>query len=251
MKRIISVLAVGLFLVACQTQQTQAPEEPRKIADKEVMDTVRSFADAFAKGDRPAVDKLLDEQFLTTDSNGTIEGKARTLSYVGAFADASRSKFEFSDWSIRQFGEVVIAKYKQVTHYERADGKIKDYLGCGTAVLADRDGKLVLLSSHFTELPPERKTVEVSKEVLESYTGKYKSPVSGNLYEVKQANGKLVVGSTKKPDVTFEYSAMSETEFFYPGAKATIEFVKGDDGKVSHYVFRAPDEEPYQIERVE
>ena len=78
------------------------------------------------------------------------------------------------------------------------------------------------------ELPKEREFVDIDKQILESYQGKYQLP--GQVLEVSFQGDKLTVGPEGQPKQTL--LAESDTVFFVAGFAPKVTFVKNEDGKV-------------------
>ncbi|GJM26895.1 MAG: penicillin-binding protein [Phycisphaerae bacterium] len=78
-------------------------------------------------------------------------------------------------------------------------------------------------------------TVKVDEKTLNSYVGYYElSP--GFIMDVQTKNGMLTVEPTGQQ--VFTLYAKSKTEFFLTEVEAAGEFVIGDDGKVSHLIWK-------------
>ena len=87
----------------------------------------------------------------------------------------------------------------------------------------------------------ERKAVEVSPEILESYVGVYEI-AEGDERVVRREGGRLFTQRTDRPKM--EALLESATKFFYKNSFTHGEFVKDDTGRVTHMVVHTQFAEP-------
>jgi CubicO group peptidase (beta-lactamase class C family) len=78
-------------------------------------------------------------------------------------------------------------------------------------------------------LPPARAFAHVSSAVLKTYAGTYM--INGDTKTDFSVDGNKLI--MKKGDATWELSAQSDTRFFLTSPEINIQFVQGDDGKMS------------------
>ena len=80
-----------------------------------------------------------------------------------------------------------------------------------------------------------KKSHEVSDEVLDSYVGDYDFGAIGKMVVTRKGNH-LAAKLGAQP--ALDIFPKSETEFFYGGINAQLEFGKDDDGKVRKVILR-------------
>ncbi|MEO5959329.1 MAG: DUF3471 domain-containing protein [Opitutaceae bacterium] len=86
-------------------------------------------------------------------------------------------------------------------------------------------------------LPPERKTVHVSPEILRRYVGSYVMDAQpGVVNRITLETDQLMTQMAGQPKVAL--FAESETKFFLKVVEAEVEFVMNAEGEVTHLVAR-------------
>lgn len=250
MKRFSIVVAFAVLTPACQKATPPPAPEPRKIGQAEVEAAVVALEKAYLTGDTAAVEKFFDAELLFTRETGQIEPRDALVKMVGVRpADAPQPETTYRDWQMRQIGNVVIAKYNYQSNLAGKDGQERSFSAAATWVLEDRDGALVLLSGHVTEVPV-REAVAVAQSVLDSYTGQYEDTTAGTTWMLTAENGKLMFGPAKVPDLKYEIRAASEDEFFFRGSRDTLEFLKDESGTVTGWRYHISDNPPVEAKKL-
>ncbi|HJQ70934.1 MAG TPA: serine hydrolase [Blastocatellia bacterium] len=84
-------------------------------------------------------------------------------------------------------------------------------------------------------MPAEKKAIKIDPTIFDAYVGEYQFSPTFTV-TVSREGEKFMAQATRQPKL--ELFAESETKFFLTAIDAEMEFVKGEDGKVSHMIFR-------------
>ena len=107
------------------------------------------------------------------------------------------------------------------------------------------DGKVQYLIQHHPgeidqkiarkdEVEP-RKVIDVSSDVLDSYTGVYEVTFNNTILTVTVENGRLMMSLPGEKGIDkFQLFPESQTRFFFKEADVQISFISDQDGKISH-----------------
>ena len=105
----------------------------------------------------------------------------------------------------------------------------------GTLGSISRDGQRIVFA---LPLPPDRKEVTVAPEILTKYVGTYVCCVGWGYddWVVTLEGSQLMIRPVGSYELQqkFPLFAESETYFFLKGTNGDIEFVKDDNGNVTH-----------------
>ena len=99
-----------------------------------------------------------------------------------------------------------------------------------------KDLTAMLFGEHY-ELPVSKKVVEVSPEILESYSGTYEIAAENTL-EVSYSDSKLFISPPGQPPI--EIFPESEAKFFVKAFNADMSFIKDNDNNVLELILHMP-----------
>ena len=90
---------------------------------------------------------------------------------------------------------------------------------------------LFVLLQTSCQLPPERISIHVSPETLQKYVGTYDPGFGGRCF-VTLDGDQLLTQLTGQPK--FQLFAETETKFFLKEVDAEVEFIKDNQGRITH-----------------
>lgn len=234
----LAFVVVVIALCASASVQNQAPADAaRAEAIQGLQQMWKEIEDGWRKRDRAAFERAYADEFrwihpLTlgiVDKAGQIE-QMLTASASGAQPPA-RPQFE----NITLFGDFAVLRREEPQLY-------------ATQLFVKRQGRWQTLQLQGTSRPQPRKTVTVSRSVLESYAGRYEQ-APGQFATVTATDNGLRISFPIK----FEWSvqALSDEHFFVPNSLNQILFHKDDNGRVKYYTAWLANGEMFKGTRVE
>jgi hypothetical protein len=228
----VSRRIISWALLATSTPFVSAAAEPSP-ADV-VVASVRDRLRALSQGDKAAWSRLTAEDALLINDVGGLKGKAAVeASFPPARQDVLT---DMQDVAVRDCGGVAVVTYvvREVETYPTGslDSKVRR-----TEVWVLREGRWQALSVQSTIVPTMRwNAVTVDGKLLDEYVGQYEL-YPGKVDTVTREGGRLfsrLTGDAEKD----ELFAVNDTTFFSRGDSAFGIFVRGPDGRVTHYVYR-------------
>jgi hypothetical protein len=108
---------------------------------------------------------------------------------------------------------------------------VKDDKGKVTSLTLHQGGKDMPAPRIADTVPPPKKEIKVSQEILAKYVGTYELQPGFDLVITLEGD-QLVTQATGQPKIPI--FAESETKFFPKVMDATIEFIKNEKGDVTH-----------------
>jgi len=128
----------------------------------------------------------------------------------------------------RQIAIKVIALYKTIASARVDSGSFIDFLHFGKT-----EGGWKIVNALWLPNVKERNPVRVDPEILKEYEGEYELTPEFAV-SVTLKDGRLYVQGTGQPP--FELFAESDTVFFLKDVPATLNFVRGEQGRVTHVI---------------
>jgi ketosteroid isomerase-like protein len=207
-----------------------------------VHDEVRS---AIAKHDQAALERLYADEFLFVHTTGGMDTRAehiaRSLTADTANAPDGPAEPTPVETHTSVYGDVAVATMQVKTNQNR--------LLWWTYVYVRRDGRWQIARQHGTAVPPPTVAATVDPSVYAQYVGKYKYDETGLIVTVSMQDGALHSQLAGRPPVTLV--PQSETTYQAQPGNAAFTFVRGADGKVTHFVVRRPTGEQARATKIE
>jgi ketosteroid isomerase-like protein len=86
----------------------------------ELRESIRHFSEAWAAGDRPALETLTSESYTHTDFGGEFYDRASWLDYVGR-RKGQPTRIDFEDLQVRSLGDLAIVNGVNAIHWRGDD----------------------------------------------------------------------------------------------------------------------------------
>src|SRR5438876_10210426 len=116
MKRTFVVALLGLLA------SSRAWAQATSATDQEIIKLEQAATDAQFKKDRPALERLLADDYLYTHSNGSVLNKAQEIA-ESMSSDVQWTDSKFADLKVRIFGDVAV-----LTGEQTIQGTVKGYV---------------------------------------------------------------------------------------------------------------------------
>jgi len=237
-------LILGLaFLASTALLQGQANEklvsaQSQSRIENEVGEAIRQRLDAVRRGDVKGYVSDFAEDCIVTSDDGLLI-KPEHIAKEWAHNLQSGITFKGSqplDLQVHVYGETVVASFRVDLDSDWAGQKVFEASRI-TDVFTLRGGRWLLVAHHETPIPNARRVgVKVDPNVFDSYAGDYQ--ITPNyIVKVKREGDKLMDLWPDDSEYT-EDMAVSESTFFARGEAGEITYVRGENGKVTHFVLR-------------
>lgn len=222
---ILIVLVVFLSLFVFGREDIAAE---KAAIEKVAMDYIEGWYEGNAERMERAVHPELVRRAMIPDAEGKEYFQNLTKSDIIRAAEAGGgSKLPVAE---RRIDIKVLDVHKTIATVRVDSGSFIDFLHLGKT---GGDWKIV----NVLWLPhvKERKAVRVDPEILSEYAGEYELTPEFAV-SVTAKDGRLFIQGTGQPP--FELFAETDTVFFLKDVPAILNFVKDEQGKVSHIVLK-------------
>jgi ketosteroid isomerase-like protein len=109
LKRTLIIAAIIIAFAGMATAQSQDKKsEGAGKAEQEVAALNRAWADAIARGDMAALDRLFASDMTVTSGNGTVRNKAQEMDDLRPSADIKTYFFNTDDVRVRVYGDAAV-----------------------------------------------------------------------------------------------------------------------------------------------
>jgi hypothetical protein len=216
---ILIIVFFGLFMFG-----EESTEEEKAAVERVAMDYIKGWYEGNAERMEQALHPELVKRAMIQDAEGKEYFRNLSKSdMVKATEGGGGNKIPFEE---RQISITVLDVYKTIATVRVESGSFIDFLHLGKT---EGDWKIV----NVLWLPNvrERKTVQVDPKILEDYAGEYELTPEF-IVTISTKGGRLFAQGTGQPP--FELFAESDSKFFLKDVPATLNFVKDEQGKVTH-----------------
>ncbi len=220
----VLILAVGLSTLAA------APGPEAEIAQR-----IRARLDAYRQGDARQWATFVDDDCVCA-----AETKADILKAIANRPPGVKNWYgDIFDLKVHLHEDVAVVRYR-TSEYTEVNGQLNTLEEWRTETHLRRDGRWILIAAAENPIPPEPKSIDLPREVLARYVGKYEY-TPGSVDVVTLENGRLFVQPTSDPKV--ELFPENATTFFAKGEAWRIVFRTDPQGVVTSLVFRQQGQE--------
>jgi len=144
---LVAVLAASFIACAAQAQTSRSP------AEQEAVQMLRDWVTAENEHDAAALDRILDDQFISTYAAGKPRGKAAFIASLTKGKADPRQTQSIEDETIVVDGDTAILVGTNIFHrtdHAEPDGLALRY----TITCVRRHGRWVALAEHIVKMPP-------------------------------------------------------------------------------------------------
>lgn len=208
-------------------------------AEEQVVNAIRGRLDATRRHDLAAW-----STFVADDMMGPLEGavpskKAWLAQHQSWPREVNYSYGPLQDIKVRINGDTAVTTY-HANQLTEIGGQTTSVHKWQVETHVRRDGHWLLFAVADALIPPEPKTARIDPSLLDAYVGEYAwAPTL--ISKIERQGGRLLerFGSSEPGELLPE----SDTTFFVPGDTAggdstRVIFVKDDNGRVTHYLYR-------------
>lgn len=153
MKRvfIIALLTVAASSIGlCQSRSGKAKES--RGAEQELAQLEKEYLDARMRNDRAVVERILADDFVSTDSGGQVGDKAYVLAHVNVTPGGMEFKaLEIDDVKVRVYGDTAVMTGRRTVKTSADSGQLRF-----THVFVKRQRGWQLVAAHATNLPQQQ-----------------------------------------------------------------------------------------------
>ena len=240
-----NLLALAILLLA-QSALVFGSDTSTTTPAGKVVAAVKERIRARSLGDKDSWSRLTADDALIVDGSGTLLSKAAS---AAAFTPAGQDVFsDLKDIEAREFGTAVLVTYKAREVETYTSGPIESTIR-RTELWVLRDDRWQALSVQSTVVPTMHwNAVTVNPKVLDGYIGQYEW-YPGMVDIVTQEGSHLYSRWTGETDKN-ELFAINETTFFARDDSAFVIFVRGPEGRITHYVRRGWDGQSLSAQRI-
>jgi len=241
----ILLLSTSPILAHCQDLKSPSSKSPfnassntsSKIAN-ELKDVIHQRHDALRRGDIKAYLSYFAADCLVTDDDGSLidpQSIAKTWGDNQNNGIAYRGG-ELLEFAVHFYGSTAVARYRVDLDEDWSGQKIYPSYR-ETDVLVRRAGRWLLLSHTETPIPYARRlAVKVDPALLDAYAGEYHL-TPNYIVKVKREGDQLMEQWPGEKDFSPDLP-VSESTFVSRGSLGQVIYVRDQDGRVNHFIFR-------------
>lgn len=217
-----------LIIILLQVNSIYGQTPKSLDTEKELINISQTLMDAVARGDKNIWNTYLDESYLLTDEDGEIKNKAQMLEEIQPLPKGFVGKIEVIEPKIIDMGNTAIIKFKAKEH-EELYGQVINTNYVETDTYIKKNDKWKLVASQIMEINAVPKPVNVSKEALKAFEGKYQL-TPDIIYTISVEGDKIYGQRGDRPKE--ELIPGGESILFKPGARTIKLFEKDDKGNI-------------------
>ena len=229
MKKLVLVILIVLIVFLSLFVFGEENLEAERIAiEQAAMDYIEGWYEGNAERMERALHPELVRRAMIPDAEGKEYFQNLTKpDIIRAAEGGGGNKFPAAE---RKIEIKVLDIYKSIATVRVDSGSFIDFLHLGKT-----EGGWKIVNALWLPNVKERKAVRVDPNVLGEYLGEYElTPEFAVTIFAK--DGRLYVQGTGQPP--FELFAESDTVFFLKDVPATLDFVRGEQGRVTHVILK-------------
>jgi ketosteroid isomerase-like protein len=242
--RLVAMLLLSAYPILAHCQDVKSPpskgssSKSSKIAS-EVKEVIRQRHDALRRGDVKTYLSYFADDCIITDDDGSVTHTPQSIAKT--WGDDHRYGIayqggELTEFAVRASGVTAVARYRVDLDEDWSGQKIYPSYR-DTDVLVRRAGRWLLLSHTETPIPYARRlAVKVDRALLDAYTGEYHL-TPNYIVKVKREGDQLMEQWPGEKDFSPDLP-VSESTFVSRGSLGQVIYVRDQDGKVTHFIFR-------------
>jgi ketosteroid isomerase-like protein len=250
MEATLRPLYLGLAALLCSVpalaQQNQSPVSCRA-TEQEVLDVAHQLWSAVRNRDVAAYDKLVDDDFISTDDGAVRKGKKEILAGLRQPEGNIHNETDEQPADIRLVftdGVAILNFSKHWTDYDKAAGISFGGSSVITRVFTCKNGEWKLISFHETGISNrDRQPSTSAMSHLDDYVGRYRLGENGDKGEISVARTGDKLFETWPGDKPVEILPGKYDTFFTRVDLWVERFVRDESGKVTGILYTYPDGE--------
>lgn len=155
MKIYISMLAVAMFFIACETGVQQKKEEGTvdTITKEEALELLHKWTNAYLEGTADVLDEVLDDSWVYSGSaDGTTTNKTSTILEFSN-ADYSFDAIEYQNLDVRLYNDIAVVRGRErmvILDSSKQDTTVLKLRF--TDVYQKKEGKVRAISTHSSPI---------------------------------------------------------------------------------------------------
>ena len=144
---IILILAASTSLVAAGQSRSKTPKNVSKV-EQHLLELERQWLDAFAKPDRTVLERLMTDDYISNNADGSVTDRSQSIAAAeaGFFSGTSNTS---EDVKVRIYGDVAV-----ITCTDTVVGKFNGQFR-HTSIWVKRKGNWQVLGWQGTPVPPK------------------------------------------------------------------------------------------------
>jgi ketosteroid isomerase-like protein len=232
MKLVVAVVLFFAFFSGCLGRTLQTPAQVNK--DEQTLRRLENeWLDSYLRGDKATFDRIVAEDFTSTDESARFRNKAQEREVIQAPPSTIKASLTNEDVKIRIYGDNAIVTGRIVSKAQLIGQPEISFQSRFTDTLLKRWGRWQVVARHYSRLPPERTAVKLDPNIYDAYVGQYEL-APGFLLNVAREGDKLTSQGTGQPK--FELLPESEIGFFIKDISALFIFMRDGKGDVNQLI---------------
>jgi hypothetical protein len=227
------------LLVIVALQSAAADPNPASL-QKQLRADDQALLDAIAPGDKTVWERLLAQDAIYVDENGTVMNRAQFLAALKPLPAGSSGHISIVDYQASIHGQVALVVHKDDERESYHGIPLRaDYLMTETWIKEGADWRLALVHVHVVAKDPP--AIKTPVKLLAEYEGRYRAATDLS-YVIRREADHLVGERQGLPNVTL---AQESTDvFFVPGHPRDRKIFRRDAGnKIIDFVDRREGED--------
>ena len=246
-------LALGFALCIAQLSPAQEPRTGAALSrtGAELLRIVTDQFSAITRGDMAAYGSSMADDLIYIPDWGTAYSKPQILARtLRSFKEGVGKKFEdIRDVHVVEDTGSAIFTCEVTERVIYGDQEFRDRLR-RTVHFVRRNGRWQAVLIQFTTVPENHHVAaQIDSPRLDAYVGRYLW-TSGLVNTITREGDKLV-SQWRATGSKTELLPLNETTFFSRDDLGETIFVKNDEGRVTHYIYRRADGQEFRAKRIE
>ncbi len=234
-------ITFGWFL--CFSQKAKSQQKADSVFIRELMELVHKRIEAFDSGDTSIWSPYVANEYIIATPTGKVITKEEVMKGFGPPLQGYKDVFRFEEVHVIKDSNIAVMSYRIKEHewWGSQDNDVPDLRKTDTYIF--KDGRWLILASHETFYPPERKAITINPKIYETYAGRYQVMPS-LVYTISKENNKLMIRENSSTDKTelFPLSknvffCSPDTGFFNEGGVGFVVFNNDRNGRITHILF--------------
>jgi hypothetical protein len=230
---------LAAFLVIAALASAASDPNPASV-QKQLRADDQALLDAIAPGDKAVWERLLAQDAVYVDENGTVMNRAQFLAALKPLPSGSSGHISIVDYQAKIHGRVALVVHKDDERENYHGIPLRaDYLMTETWIKEGTDWRLALVHVYVVAKDPP--AIKTPPNLLAEYEGRYRA--APDLSYVIRREGDHLIGERQGlPSVTL--SQESADVFFVPGHPRDRKIFRRDAGnKIVDFVDRREGED--------
>jgi len=238
MKHLLLLITIVITTSFAFGQTTNTATQNNKELERVLMQLQREQDEAEIKRDMAKLERIFTDDQFATYPMGNIQTKTQYINSLKERTPSKTDQIKYDDVRVNTYGNTAIVNYVVTfSNSSEKDTPPRKYRNTVVWVKQGNDWKTAATHASAFLTPINRSVAKVDPKILDTYVGEYES-APNQVLTITRENDKLM-GRFPNAQKAIELLPENETTFYVKQAPPNVLiFVKDNNGKVSHILYR-------------